>query len=220
MRYFPAFLDLHEKRCIIVGAGQVAERKARILLRAGAAVDVIGPALTSGLSILKEKRKIRHRPRLYRSGDLAGAFLVVAATDNRAVNERIAREAKKKNILLNVVDDPPLCNFIVPSWVERGDLLIALSTSGKSPALARSLRQRFEREIGPEYALWLNLLGEVRRKILPLGWGPKRKRTIFRWLVGENFQTCIQKKNFDELDRRLRKKLGPEFSLKNLGLRK
>ena len=115
MRYFPAFLDLHEKRCIIVGAGQVAERKARILLRAGAAVDVIGPALTSGLSILKEKRKIRHRPRLYRSGDLAGAFLVVAATDNRAVNERIAREAKKKNILLNVVDDPPLCNFIVPS---------------------------------------------------------------------------------------------------------
>ena len=220
MRYFPAFLDLHDRRCIIVGAGQVAERKARILLRAGAAVDVIGPRLSSGLSILKEKRKIRHRSRVFRSGDLAGAFLVIAATDNRQVNERIAREAEKKNILVNVVDDPTLCNFIVPSWIERGDLLIALSTSGQSPALARSLRQRFEREVGPEYAFLLKLLGELRRRILPLGWGSKRKRTIFHWLVGEDFQTFIQKKNFAELDRRLRKKLGPEFSLKELGLRK
>ncbi len=220
MRYFPAFLDLHEKRCIIVGAGQVAERKVRVLLRAGASVDVIGPKLSSGLSLLKEKRKIRHRPRLYRSGDLGGAFFVIAATDNRAINERIAREAEKKNILVNVVDDPALCNFIVPSWVERGDLLIALSTSGKSPALARSLRQRLQREIGPEYAFLLKLLGEVRRKILPLGWGQKRNQAIFRWLVGQKFQTLIQEKNFDELDRRLRKKLGLEFSLKELGLKK
>lgn len=220
MRYFPAFLDLRQKRCLIVGAGQVAERKVGVLLRAGASVDVIGPKLTSGLSLLKAKGKIRHRPRLYRSGDLRGAFLVIAATDNRAINERIAQDAEKENTLVNVVDDPALCNFIVPSWVARGDLLIALSTSGKSPALARSLRQRLQREIGPEYAFLLRLLGEVRRRILPLGWGQKRNQTIFRWLVGQNFQTLIQKRNFAELDRRLRKKLGPEFSLKELGLKK
>ena len=220
MRYFPAFLDLHDKRCVIVGAGQVAERKVRVLLRAGASVDVIAPRLSSGLSLLKKEGEIRHRMRLYRSGDLRGAFFVIAATDNRAINERVAREAEKKNILINVVDDPALCNFIVPSRVERGDLVIALSTSGKSPALARALRQRLQREIGPEYAFLLKLLGEARRRILPLRWGQRRNQEIFRWLVGQNFQTLIQEKNLDELDRRLMKKLGPEFSLKELGLKK
>jgi precorrin-2 dehydrogenase/sirohydrochlorin ferrochelatase len=220
MRYFPAFLNLHRKRCLVVGGGQVAERKVRILLRAGAAVDVIGPRLSSALSLLKARRKIRHRARLYRYGDMREAFLVIAATNNQGTNEGIAQEAEKRKILVNVVDDPGRCNFIVPSRIERGDLLIALSTSGKSPALAKSLRQKLQREIGPEYAFLLRLLGEVRQRILPLGRGQKMNQEIFRWLVGQDFQALIKKKNFRELNRRLRKKLGSEFSLIKLGLKR
>jgi precorrin-2 dehydrogenase/sirohydrochlorin ferrochelatase len=219
MRYFPVFLDLQEKSCVVVGGGRVAERKVKSLLKAGARVKVVSPDLTGALARLKSREKIVHYPRSYRPKDLRGAFLTIAATDDRAINERVFQEATASRIPVNVVDDPVHSSFIVPSLVKKKDLVVAISTSGRSPALARVLRQKLEKEIGPEYSRFLRLLGAVRRKIIPLGLGQRRNQKIFRRLVKEDLLSLIKRKKFRELNRLLAKILGPGFSLKELGLK-
>ena len=219
MRYYPVFLELKERLCVVLGGGRVAERKVKTLLRAGARVKVISPQLTASLARLKDGKRISHLSRAYRKNDLRGAFLAIGATDNRSINERIFREATAGRIPVNVVDDPAHSSFIVPSVVKKKDLLVAISTSGKSPALARVLRQKLEKEIGPEYEGFLKLLGRVREKLLPLGLGQPRNQKIFRKLVGEDLLPLIREKKFRELNRRLAKVLGPGYSLKELGLK-
>jgi precorrin-2 dehydrogenase/sirohydrochlorin ferrochelatase len=219
MRYYPVFLDLKERLCVVLGGGRVAERKVKTLLRAGARVKVISPQLTASLARLKDGKRISHLSRAYRKNDLRGAFLAIGATDNRSINERIFREAAAGRIPVNVVDDPAHSSFIVPSIVKKKALLVAISTSGKSPALARVLRQKLEKEIGPEYEGFLKLLGRVRAKLLPLGLGQSRNQKIFRKLVGEDLLPLIRGKKFRELNRRLAKVLGPGYSLKDLGLK-
>jgi precorrin-2 dehydrogenase/sirohydrochlorin ferrochelatase len=218
MRYYPVFLDLRERLCVVVGGGRVAERKVKTLLRAGARVKIISPQLTPLLARLKARERLFHLSRPYRKNDLRGAVLAIGATDDRTLNEKIFREAAAGRIPVNVVDDPERSSFIVPSLVEKKDLLVAISTSGKSPALARLLRQKLEKEIGPEYERFLRLLGGVRRKLLPLGLGQPRNQKIFRKLVGEDLLPLIRNKAFKELNRRLRRNLGPGYSLKELGL--
>jgi precorrin-2 dehydrogenase/sirohydrochlorin ferrochelatase len=219
MRYYPVFLDLKERLCVVLGGGRVAERKVKTLLRAGARVKVISPQLTASLARLKDGKRISHLSRAYRKNDLRGAFLAIGATDDRSINERIFREAAAGRIPVNVVDDPAHSSFIVPSIVKKKALLVAISTSGKSPALARVLRQKLEKEIGPEYEGFLKLLGRVRAKLLPLGLGQSRNQKIFRKLVGEDLLPLIRGKKFRELNRRLAKVLGPGYSLKDLGLK-
>ena len=219
MRYFPVFLNLKGKLCVVVGGGRVGERKVRSLLKAGALVKVIGPELTPSLFRLRKKRKITHLSRSYQREDLGGAFLVIAATDDRTTNERVFRQARERKVLVNVVDDPVHSSFIVPSIVEKKDLIVAISTSGRSPAMARVLRQKLEKEIGPEYNLLLKFLEILRKKILRLGWGQKENQKIFRALVKEDLLSLIKEKKFPELNRRLKTILGPGFSLKELGLR-
>jgi precorrin-2 dehydrogenase/sirohydrochlorin ferrochelatase len=219
MRYFPVFLDLQDKSCVVVGGGRVAERKVKTLLTAGARVKVISPQLTRPLARLESEDRIVHYPRLFRRKDLRNAFLTIAATDDRAVNQRVFQEATKHRIPVNVVDDPAHSSFIVPSLVKKKDLVVAISTSGRSPALARLLRQKLEKEIGHEYARFLRLLGAVRRKMIPLGLGQQRNQKIFRKLVKEDLLSLIKGKKFRELNHRLAKILGTGFSLKELGLR-
>jgi precorrin-2 dehydrogenase len=219
MRYFPVFLDLQDKSCVVVGGGRVAERKVKTLLTAGARVKVISPQLTRPLARLESEERIVHYPRLFRRKDLRNAFLTIAATDDRAVNQRVFQEATKHRIPVNVVDDPAHSSFIVPSLVKKKDLVVAISTSGRSPALARLLRQKLEKEIGHEYARFLRLLGAVRRKMIPLGLGQQRNQKIFRKLVKEDLLSLIKGKKFRELNHRLAKILGTGFSLKELGLR-
>jgi precorrin-2 dehydrogenase/sirohydrochlorin ferrochelatase len=219
MRYYPVFLDLKERLCVVVGGGRVAERKIKSLLRTGARVKVISPRLTDSLARLKKGKKISHVSRIYRSGDLQGSFLVIGATDDRSVNERIFREAAAGRIPVNVVDDPAHSSFIVPSIVQKKGLLVAISTSGKSPALARLLRQKFGREIGPEYERLLKLLGKVREKLLPLGLGQPGNQKIFRKLANEDLAPLIRDKKILELNRRLASVLGPGYSLEELGLK-
>ena len=219
MRYFPVFLDLKEKRCIVVGGGAVAERKVKNLLKAGARVKVISPELTVPLSRLRDEKKISHLSRSYRRKDLEGALLAIAATNDRTINERVFREATANRIPVNVVDDPAHSSFIVPSIVHKKDLLVAVSTSGRSPALARLLRQKLEREIGPEYPRFLSLLGRVRKKVLSRGLGQRENQRIFRRLVKDDLLPLIRGKKRREVDQRLRRALGPGFSLKDLGFR-
>ncbi len=163
MSYYPAFLDLRNKRCVVVGGGTVALRKVVMLLDHEARVTVISPHFCDELEKLIGKVEIVRRE--YQSGDIEGAFLIVAATDDPATNERVAADADKRGILINVVDVPALSNFIVPSYFRRGDLTIAVSTGGKSPALARRIRTELEEEFGPEYADLLAVAEKVRLEL-------------------------------------------------------
>jgi len=157
---------LEERRCIVVGGGEVARRKVESLLDAGArVVVVVSPHLGDGLAQLRRDGRIQHLARGYRRGDLKGAFVVIATTDDPAVNHAVSQEAEAEGILVNVADDPDHCNFIVPSTLRRGDLIIGVSTGGQSPSLAANLRRGLERTLGPEYSTFLELAGGLRRRV-------------------------------------------------------
>ena len=160
--YYPIFLNIHQKKCIVVGGGEVARRKVEALLERGAIVQVIAPTLCSKLSPLAESKTISVLLRNYEPGDLKDALIVIAATTETETNKKVAMEAKRRGILVNVVDDREQSGFIVPSCLRRGDLTIAIATAGRSPALARKIRARLEKEFGKEYADLANLIGEVR----------------------------------------------------------
>lgn len=162
MKYYPMHVDLKNQKCIVVGGGQIAERKVNNLLACQAKVTVIASQLTDGLQQLAHTRKIKYLRRIYRRGDLEGAFLVVSATDNSELNSIVHYEADQKGILINVVDDLQKCTFIVPSVIERGDLVISISTSGSCPALAKRIREKLEVEFGEEYGDYLKLLRDIR----------------------------------------------------------
>ncbi|MEN6583629.1 MAG: bifunctional precorrin-2 dehydrogenase/sirohydrochlorin ferrochelatase [Armatimonadota bacterium] len=155
-------LDLTEKSCLIVGGGEIALRKAKSLLEAGARVTVISPEVLPELEHLTGV-SIIHRP--YQPGDVSGYTLVFSATDDHALNNKVADEASRNGVPVNVVDDPELCSFIVPSLVRRGDLMIATTSSGKSPSLSKKIRQELEERYGPEYALLADLMGEARAEV-------------------------------------------------------
>ena len=164
--YYPIFLDLSGKRCVIVGGGRVAERKCATLIKTGARITVISPAITKRLAGYREKGWIRHIPRQYRSGDIKSAFIVIAATDSGETNEKVARDVMTAGKLLNVVDVPSQCNFIVPSVLRRGLLTIAISTGGTSPALAKAIRKEMQRLYGREYSRYLDRLRDIRLKVM------------------------------------------------------
>ena len=165
MKYYPVFWDITEKKCVVIGGGEVAARKVMRLLDCDAKVRVVSPVLVPELESLKKDQCIEHIGDEYTSEYLYGAFLVIGATDDEKVNAAISRDAKTKGIPVNIVDDPQKCDFILPSLVERGDLTIACGTGGSSPALARHLREELEEVYGEEYAILLNILGQLRMKM-------------------------------------------------------
>ena len=181
--YYPMMVDLTGRRCLVVGGGRVAERKIALLLESGATIEVVSPAATARISALAEEGRIRLRRRAVRTADLTGAFLVVAATDEPRVNRRVAEGARVAGALVNVVDDPEACSFLVPSVVRRGDLTLAISTGGGSPALAKKLRQRLEQTIGPEYEGFLAALRELRERAQRAIADPEMRQAIYRQAV-------------------------------------
>lgn len=165
MKGYPIFLvHLDRARCVVVGGGKVAVRKVSGLRKADARVVVISPQLCDRLEELAASDAVEVVRRAYRRGDLEGAALAIAATDDPDVNRRVWEEAQERGLPVNVVDDPAHCTFIAPSVVRRGPLTLAISTSGYCPALSRYLRQRLEREFGPAYADYVALLGELRER--------------------------------------------------------
>jgi siroheme synthase-like protein len=163
--YYPIYLQLQDRPCVAVGGGKIAEGKVEGLLAAGAQVTVVSPELTPHLQGLVDQNEIRHLARLYQPGDLAGAFVVICATDQPEINHQVWQEASAHGQLVNVVDDPPRCNFIAPAIVRKGDLTIAISTGGKAPALAVRLKEHLQRGIGPEYERFLELAGQLREPL-------------------------------------------------------
>jgi precorrin-2 dehydrogenase len=159
---FPIFLKLEGRRCLVVGAGTVAEGKIRGLLDAGALVQVVAPKAIFQIRRWDWEDVLSWKPRDFDPRDLNEVFMVIAATNSHEVNSLIFQEARRRNVLCNAVDDPENCDFYYPAVVKRGDLQIAISTNGRSPALAQRLRQELEEQFGPEYEEWIVEIGEAR----------------------------------------------------------
>jgi precorrin-2 dehydrogenase/sirohydrochlorin ferrochelatase len=162
MQYYPVFLNLAQHSVVVIGGGKMAHEKVEGLLRAGACVTLIAREPSEPLQELAAGHEITLVARDFKHGDLAAAFLVISTLNDRKVNAQIFREANARNIPVNVVDDPPHCSFIAPSILRRGDLTVAISTSGKAPAVAVRLRQQLEEQIGDEYAHFLEIAGTLR----------------------------------------------------------
>jgi len=166
MNYYPIFLDLRRKPCLVVGGGEIGARKVEGLLSAGANVTVISPEASEMIQRHAESNRLRYVKRPYQDGDLKGYFLAYAATGIAAIDARMVWEAYTHGVLLNVVDRPMLCNFITPAVVQRGDLSIAVSTGGKSPGFAKRVKQKIETLIHPEYGSALAALAAQRRALM------------------------------------------------------
>lgn len=218
MKYYPINIDLRGKPVIIVGGGAVAERKCRTLLEAGARVVIIAPSLSRELRNLAANGVIEHLERDYRRGDLGGAFLVFAATGDKAVSRSVAEEAAERRIPANIADTPEWGDFATPSIVARGDLLITVSTGGKCPLVARSIREELDCRYGSEYASALRVLGAVREKLLTLKMGSHARKEIMRDLVNGGLPRLLRNGSAEEVDRFLREVAGPGFSLCELGI--
>src|SRR5271169_2656262 len=169
MSLFPIFVKLEGRLIVVIGGGAIAEGKIPSVLSAGARIRLVAPSITPQIAEWVRFGKIDWLPKEFASADLDGAFLVIAATSAPGVNEAVFREAEKGGILCNAVDDIENCHFYYGAVVQRGDLQIAISTNGKSPALAQRLRQEFESEFGPEYETWLQWLGAAREGLRASG---------------------------------------------------
>jgi precorrin-2 dehydrogenase/sirohydrochlorin ferrochelatase len=180
---FSMFLKLEGKRCLVVGAGKVGEPKIGGLVDTGASVHVIALVATDAVHGWARDNKITLELRAFVPEDLDGISLAVVATASRSVNETIYREAQQRGVLCNVVDVPEYCDFYYPAVVRRGDLQIAVSTSGQSPSLAQRIRQQLERQFGPGYARWLAELGATRKLVLASNLDPQRKRELLQSLA-------------------------------------
>ena len=179
--YYPAYLNLAGKRCVIIGGGTVAQGKIAALRDAGAQITVISPDATTGIQRAAQRGQVEWLARKYQAGDLAGAFIAVAATNVWHVNREIFEEAERLGVLLNVVDDPDLCTFIAPSIVKREPVTLAISTGGASPALARKLRETLADAPALEWADLAKVLAEARKEI-------KQRRTV---IDPERWQCCL-----------------------------
>ena len=190
---FPMFVKLHGRRCLVVGAGRIAQSKIESLLLSGAVVQVVAPKSTEAIARWAEEKRITWHSRTFKPADLQGIFLVIAATSSKNVNELVYRYANAQRILCNAVDEPMHCHFYFPAVVRRGDLQIAISTAGLSPALARRLRIELESQFGPEYQAWLEALGSSRQELFAEGMDPERRKPVLHRLAAqENFDKFVE----------------------------
>jgi siroheme synthase-like protein len=192
------FVKLENRQVLVVGAGQVGEPKIASLLDTGAHITVVAPEPSDLVRKWAGDKRLELKERAFEPGDLNGIFVAVVATSSPVVNQLVFSEAQRRGVLCNVVDVPDQCHFFYPAVVRRGDLQIAISTSGQSPSLAQRLRQRLEKEFGPAYADWVNELGATRREVLKSDLSPEQKRELlqslasrhaFEALVARNSQT-------------------------------
>jgi precorrin-2 dehydrogenase / sirohydrochlorin ferrochelatase len=216
MKYYPINLDVRKRRCLVVGGGGVGARKVKALLDCGAAVTVVSPETVPELDALAGDRILHLEKRPYRETDLEGCFLVIGATDDEALNRRISRDAENRNMLCNIADFPEACNFILPSVVRRGDLIIAISTSGRSPAFAKTLRQEIETRYGPEYGDFLCLMGAIRRKLLAQAHAPEEHKPLFERIIAGKLLEMIRENRLAEIDVLLLEILGKGFTFREL----
>ncbi|MEJ2164848.1 MAG: bifunctional precorrin-2 dehydrogenase/sirohydrochlorin ferrochelatase [Desulfobacterales bacterium] len=216
MRYYPINLDIQNRNCLVVGGGGVGTRKVITLLNCGANVTVVSPEISEQLRKLERSPGLTLKQRPYRSGDMEGMFLVIGATDDETLNRQISRDAEERGTLCNIADRPEICNFILPSIVQRNDLVITISTSGRSPALAKKLRKSLEARFGEEYGILLRLMGAVRKKLLSQAHEPEVHKPIFERLINSDLTTLIKDGKTAEIDALLFDILGDGYRFEDL----
>ena len=200
MSYYPIYLELEGKVVLVVGGGSVARRKVETLLAYGAVVHIVSKALTPELKKMVETDRILQIGDVFVEKHLDHAFLAIAATDDTELNHVISRKARKRGILVNAVDQPLDCDFIVPSIIRKGDLSIAISTSGKSPALAKKIRKQMDLLFGKEYERFLILMGRLRPEILSLGLKQEENSRIFHEIVHSDILRALADEKWGEVE--------------------
>ncbi|CAB1066123.1 Siroheme synthase / Precorrin-2 oxidase (EC [Olavius sp. associated proteobacterium Delta 1] len=216
MRYYPIHLDIQNRNCLVVGGGGVGSRKVTTLLKCGARVTVVSPEISERLQKLADSAPLTLKPRPYRTEDLSGMFLVIGASDDETLNRQISSDAERRNILCNIADRPEKCNFILPSIVRRDDLVITISTSGRSPALAKNLRKKLESQFGEEYGVFLQLMGAIRNKLLSQAHEPEAHKPLFEQLIESDLMTMIQEAKTEDINALLFKILGAGYRFEEL----
>jgi precorrin-2 dehydrogenase/sirohydrochlorin ferrochelatase len=216
MRYYPANLDVQNKECLVVGGGSVGERKVKTLLECGARVTVVTTLATESLQVLASQGRITLEKRAYGPSDLEGKFLVIGATDDEAVNEKVSKDAAERGLLCNIADRPASCTFVLPAIVRQGDLMIAISTSNKSPAVARRIRETLEKQFGPEYHALLTLMGAIRQKLLAQGKSPEVHKQKFERLLDGGLLEKVRDNRTQDIDELLKEVLGEGFFFEEL----
>ncbi len=212
MTYYPVYLDLRGKEILVVGGGRVAERKIEALLDCGAEIKIVSDKITDKLNKIVDVYGLRHIRGEFKEKHLEGVFMVISATDDRKLNHKISKIANKKGLLINAVDQPDDCNFIVPSIIKKGDLQIAISTSGKSPALARKLREQLERQFGNEYEDFLILMGCLRKEVLSKGLSQKENSRIFHEIVESDVLEALARNDWQRVESTLSRNLPENFA--------
>jgi precorrin-2 dehydrogenase / sirohydrochlorin ferrochelatase len=211
MRYYPVNLDIQKRACLVIGGGGVGTRKVKTLLDCGAVVTVISPRVSAQLQEMATAGLIILEKRAYRAADLEGKFLVIGATDDQALNRRIHADAEALNTLCNIADRPEICNFILPAIVNRGDLVLAISTSGKSPAYAKILRKDLETQFGEEYEPFLFLMGAIRDRLLSKKHEPEAHKPLFNKLITAGLLDLIREGRTEQIDALLLEVLGEGY---------
>ena len=200
MKYYPAFINLKNKKVVIVGGGRVAGRKALSLIKAGADVSVISPAVTARLAKLTASGKLIHIKRKYKKGDLKGAFIVIAGTSSEETNKAISQDAA---LLTNVIDIPSEGNFIVPSLIRRGPLTIAISTEGASPAISKAIRREMEKLYNAEFARYLRFVESIRKRAIKEISNDKKREKFLKFIASDKIIRTLRGKGFKEVSERI-----------------
>jgi len=216
MKYYPIYLDIKNRNCLVIGGGSVGARKVLTLISCGANVTVVSLDATEKLHQLSNNGEIKLKERPFQTTDLDDRFLVIGATDNQELNLKIHAEAERRGLLCNIADRPKACNFILPSIVNRGDLIVAISTSGKSPAFAKKLRKQLEAEFGDEYAEFLNLMGAIRKKLLSQDHESEAHKHLFEQLIERDLVQILRDGDTDSINSLLHEILGEGYELEFL----
>ena len=217
VKTYPIFAVIEDKPCLVVGGGAVGERKVADLMAAGARVTVVSPTLTPELAALAHRGEISYLPEDFRAAQVEGMALVMAATDDPEVNAAVSAAAQARAIWVNVADAPELCTFIVPAQVRRGDLTVAISTGGASPALARKLREELQQRFGPEYAPYLALLKGIRERLLADRRGHPDNSRLFHRLVDSPLREAVARGDRARILNLLKEILGTALSPQVVG---
>jgi len=216
MKYYPINLNILNKEVLVVGGGPVGLRKAQALLDCGAYVTIVSPSFSEETDRLQPRERVQFKIRPFEEADLEGKFLVLSATDDVSLNQHISKLAHNRNMLCNIADFPEACNFILPSIVRQGDFVLAISTSGQSPAFAKAMRKKLSDQFGLEYKYFLDIMGALRKKLLAEKHAPEEHKLLFEKVIQEGLLEKVALRNVSEIDTILQCILGKEFSLSDI----
>jgi len=216
MKYYPVNLDIRNRNCLVVGGGAVGTRKVKTLVECGATVTVVSPQASAKLELMAAEGAITLKNRAYRTTDLEDTFLVIGATDDETLNRQVHADAEARNTLCNIADRPEICNFILPAVVNRGDLVLAVSTSGKSPAYAKKMRKQLEKQFGAEYEPFLRLMGAIRERLLREKHEPEAHKPLFEKMIDAGLLDLVRENETEQIDTLLRDVLGKGYRYQEL----